>query len=213
MVQHESSEKKAELLERIVDHVLENGISQLTLRALATAVGSNNRMLLYYFGSREELVVAALHGAEHRFPGIVGVVDHLGGPDRPLEERLLTVWRTVSDPVNQPFNRLFFEVFGLASFDRERYAALLGDIGTEWVGQVASAYRDEGVPEARAESLAHETVALWRGFQATMLSLGAGEVVERAALDATEALVARVREAAVPAATPAAEATPEATRR
>jgi len=196
MASRETSEKRAELLERVVDHVLESGISQLTLRGLATAVGSNNRMLLYYFGSREELVVAALHGAERRFPGIVGVVDHLAGPDLPLDQRLLAVWRTVSDPVNRPFNRLFFEVFGLASFDPERYATLLGDIGTEWVAQVAAAYRAEGVDGVRAESLAHETVALWRGLQATLLSAGAGPGVERAAVDATEALVARVRAAA-----------------
>ena len=199
MATRESSDKRAELLERVVDHVLDHGVGQLTLRGLATAVGSNNRMLLYYFGSREELVVAALHGAERRFPGIVGVVDHLAGPDLPLDQRLLAVWRTVSDPVNQPFNRLFFEVFGLASFDRERYASLLGDIGSEWVGQVAAAYRAEGVEEARAESLAHETVALWRGLQATLLSAGASAAVDRAAVDATAALVARVRAAAVPA--------------
>ena len=45
-------------------------------------------------------------------------------------------------------------------------------------------------------SLAHETVALWRGFQATVLSAGWSEAVDRAAVDATEALVARVRVAA-----------------
>jgi hypothetical protein len=64
------------------------------------------------------------------------------------------------------------------------------------VGQVAAAYRAEGVEEARAESFAHETVALWRGFQATLLSAGSSAAVHRAAVEATEALVARVRSAA-----------------
>ena len=191
-----AAQRRAELLDKVVDQVLERGISQLTLRSLATAVGSNNRMLLYYFGSREELIVAAVHGAERRFPGMERILVDLDDRTRPLADRVLGAWAVIADPANLPFHRLFFEIFGLAGFERDRFRTLLGLIGNEWVGHLAAGYRDEGTGDARAESLAHETVALWRGFQATLLSLDSTdavgrEAVARASRDALEALLAR----------------------
>ena len=185
-------DRKQVLLEHIVDYVLENGVTQLTLRALATAVGSNNRMLLYYFGSREELIVAALAAAEVRFPSMAAVITELDDSTSSLELTLLSAWRTISDPVNLPFHRLFFEIFGQAGFERQRFTAFFGEVGTEWVAHVAAVVRRAGVADAQAELFAHEIVALWRGLQTTLLSGGDLEVVDAAARAATAALLARV---------------------
>ena len=181
------------LLAKIVDYVLANGITELTLRGLALAVGSNNRMLLYYFGSREAIIVAALEGAEDRFLGMRSIFDALDDRSVPLADRLLGAWGTISDPVNLPFHRLFFEVFGMAGFERQRFTALLGTIGTEWVNHVAAAFAADGVPADRSLVFAHEIVALWRGLQATLISMGDAALVDRAARDATLALVDRAK--------------------
>jgi AcrR family transcriptional regulator len=45
-----------ELLEQATDHVLEHGLIGLTLRPLAAAIGTSDRMLIYHFGSRDALV-------------------------------------------------------------------------------------------------------------------------------------------------------------
>lgn len=183
--------RRDELLERIVDYVVEHGIAQLTLRGLAAAVGSNNRMLLYYFGSREALIVEALHGAEPRFPGMAGVLVALDDRDAPLESRLQGAWQLIADPANRAFHRLFFEIFGLAGFERERFDALLGAIGTEWVSHAAAAFEDAGASPEGALVLGHETVALWRGLQLSLLSLGDEEVAHRVAGGAHASLVDR----------------------
>ncbi|MCU1476104.1 MAG: hypothetical protein JWQ64_797 [Subtercola sp.] len=188
----DGADRKQLLLDRIVDYVLENGITQLTLRGLATAVGSNNRMLLYYFGSREELIIAALDGAELRFPGMAAVITALDTSTAPLDERLLSAWATISDPANLPFHRLFFEIFGLAGFERQRFRTFLGEVGTEWVAHVSAVLVEGGVPDAQAELFAHEIVALWRGLQATLLTGGDRAVIDRAARAATAALLDRV---------------------
>ena len=190
------SGRREMLLAKIVDYVLANGISELTLRGLASAVGSNNRMLLYYFGSRDEIIVAALEGAADRFPGIRWIFEALDDEAVPLADRLLGAWGTISDPVNLPFHRLFFEIFGMAGFERQRFTALLGTIGTEWVNHVAAAFAADGVPADRSLMFAHEIVALWRGFQATLISMGDPAIVDRAARDATSALLARAKGAA-----------------
>ncbi|MCU1404801.1 MAG: hypothetical protein JWQ43_1104 [Glaciihabitans sp.] len=186
------------MLERIVDYVVTNGIAELTLRRLAAATGSNNRMLLYYFGSREGIIAAALEAAETRFPRMGLVLGVIDDTSLPLSDRLGGAWRIIADPDNLPFHRLFFQVFGLAGFERERFADLLGVIGSEWVGHVAAAIESQGVDVGTARTLAHEVVALWRGLQATLIGLGDAAVVNMAAHDAMAGIVGRVAAATSP---------------
>ena len=54
------SARRTELLERAYRYVLDNGLSALSLRPLAQAVGSSPRVLLYLFGSKDGLVRALL---------------------------------------------------------------------------------------------------------------------------------------------------------
>lgn len=54
------SARQVELLERAYGYVLEHGLTDLSLRPLARAVGSSPRVLLYLFGSKEDLVRALL---------------------------------------------------------------------------------------------------------------------------------------------------------
>ena len=55
-----SKSQREELLERVTDHVLEHGLIGLSLRPVAAAVGTSDRMLIYHFGSRDALVSAVV---------------------------------------------------------------------------------------------------------------------------------------------------------
>ena len=55
-----SSARQLELLERAYAYVLEHGLTSLSLRPLAQAIGSSPRVLLFLFGSKEGLVQALL---------------------------------------------------------------------------------------------------------------------------------------------------------
>ena len=48
--------RRQELLDRSVDYVVANGISDLSLRPLAAALGTQAPVLLHHFGSKEHLV-------------------------------------------------------------------------------------------------------------------------------------------------------------
>lgn len=52
--------QREDLLERVTDHVLEHGLIGLSLRPVAAAVGTSDRMLIYHFGSRDALVSAVV---------------------------------------------------------------------------------------------------------------------------------------------------------
>src|SRR3954451_19659362 len=54
------TERRPELLEQAADYVLAHGLSGLSIRPLAAALGLSHRTLLYHFGSKDELVVAVL---------------------------------------------------------------------------------------------------------------------------------------------------------
>ncbi|HWF74741.1 MAG TPA: TetR/AcrR family transcriptional regulator [Solirubrobacteraceae bacterium] len=60
MTVHAGSPRRSELFERAYQYVLEHGLAELSLRPLATAIGSSPRVLLFLFGSKAELVQALL---------------------------------------------------------------------------------------------------------------------------------------------------------
>jgi AcrR family transcriptional regulator len=55
-----ASGRQVELLERAYAYVLQHGLTRLSLRPLAQAIGSSPRVLLFLFGSKEGLVQALL---------------------------------------------------------------------------------------------------------------------------------------------------------
>ena len=59
-------DRREELLDQVTDHVLEHGLIGLTLRPVAAAIGTSDRMLIYHFGSRDGLVSAVVAQAGAR---------------------------------------------------------------------------------------------------------------------------------------------------
>lgn len=163
----------------VADHCVANGIADLTLRGVAEAVGSNNRMLLYYFGSKDGLILEALMEAMSRFPQLQGVFASLDDRRLPLTDRLLGAWRSISAEENLPYLRLFFEVFGLATQRPDRFGGFLDSVGNEWTQRVAAALRSEGVPTAESRLLAREVVAVWRGLQFDLIATGDRRSIQR----------------------------------
>ena len=68
--------RREDLLDQVTDHVLSQGLIGLTLRPLAAAIGTSDRMLIYHFGSRDALVSAVVARATDRG---VAEVDALPG--------------------------------------------------------------------------------------------------------------------------------------
>jgi AcrR family transcriptional regulator len=58
--------RREDLLDQVTDHVLVEGLIGLTLRPVAAALGTSDRMLLYHFKSRDELVTAVVARAVER---------------------------------------------------------------------------------------------------------------------------------------------------
>jgi AcrR family transcriptional regulator len=121
-------ERRTELLERVVDVLLSEGISDLSLRPLAKAVGTSARLLIYHFGSKERLLTDALEQVRERLEGSLRSLAAKEGP-LSLREFLLMFWRWAIHEANQRYFRLFFEINGLAMQNRARFPAHFWGVG------------------------------------------------------------------------------------
>ena len=54
------------LLAAAAEHIARHGVSDVTLRGLAAAIGSSHRMLIYHFKSKDNLLVEVIRLVEAR---------------------------------------------------------------------------------------------------------------------------------------------------
>lgn len=84
--------RQDELLDAATDHVLGHGLIGLTLRPLAAALGTSDRMLVYHFGGRDALVSAVVARATER--AVAAVQTMPGAPSvRAAVNRLWRAYR------------------------------------------------------------------------------------------------------------------------
>jgi AcrR family transcriptional regulator len=150
------------LLDRIVDYVQRHGVTDLSLRPLAKAVKSSPRVLLYYFASKDELVMEVIARARER--------------QRDLFERLRdqqsetavdacrAIWAVMSAPKAQPVFRLFFEIYAMALQDQRRYADFLRGAVGDWLAYIERPYLQMDYSREDARAIATLVIAGYRGF-------------------------------------------------
>jgi AcrR family transcriptional regulator len=154
--------RREELLAAIVDYVLENGLADLSLRPLAEAVGSSPRVLLYYWGSKAELVQAIVEAARAR--QLVGFAAIRDARYESVDDACLDVWKIMTQPKHEPLFRFFFELFGIALQDRKAYASFLHHAINDWLQFFARPLTEKGVPERDARAYGTIVLAGFRGF-------------------------------------------------
>jgi AcrR family transcriptional regulator len=169
--------RRVELLDRIVDYVLSSGLADLSLRPLAKAVGSSPRVLLYYFGSKEELVTEILVRAGERQRDVFAKL-----PKNPqsYEETLRAAWKIVSAPEREPIFRLFFETYGLALQNRKRFARFLDRVVENWLAYLEAPAIRNGYSRKDARALATVMIAGFRGFMLDLCATRDRKRVDRA---------------------------------
>ena len=168
---------RQQLLDEAIDYVAGHGLTDLSLRRLATELGTSHRMLIHHFGSKEGLWVAIIREVEQQQLATVG--DMAPDPSVPVDQTMRAWWRHISDPSLWPNERLFFEVYGQALQGRHPTSDLLDGIVDSWVGPIAEMVEAMGVPPADAHAFARLGVAVTRGL---LLDLVATE--DRTAVDA-----------------------------
>ena len=173
------------LLDAAVEFAARNGVADASLRQIATALGTSHRMLIYHFGSREQLLVEIVRAVEARQREVAARVELAStslGTDA-IIEGLRSTWRRFADPAMAPWERLFFEIYGQALQGRPGTAGFLDGIVDDWLEMLTQYSVQLGSPQEHARADARLGVAVMRGLLLDLLATGdrAGidEAVER----------------------------------
>lgn len=161
---------RGELLDRAVDYVCAHGLSQLSLRPLAKALGTSPRNLLYYFGSKDDLVVEIIRRGRARQQATMANLKL--SADLPAGQVSRILWRQWTDRKRLPLMRLFFEVYSLALSDPARFPGFADRAIEEWLLALEGCSTLPGYSRNRARMLATVLIAGFRGFLLDLAATG-----------------------------------------
>lgn len=172
------SARKQELLEAAYEYVLGNGLADMSLRPLASQIGSSPRVLLFLFGSKEGLIRALLARAREEELRYLAQLRESQG----LAVTGRDVWAWLADTSHRALLALWVEGYARSLLGEPGPWADFGrDTVADWLALFAG--RQAGVPERDEKDAEAERtllLAVLRGALLDLLATGEEERVTRA---------------------------------
>lgn len=164
-----------ELLAGALDAALDDGLSQLTFGRVAKRLGVSDRIVVYYFPTKADLVsdVVSAMGVGLQ----AALADAFSTPVAEYTEMVRRAWPVLASPRHERVFALFFEANGLATVGIEPYATLVPQLVEAWIAWAASLI--EG-PEEQRRASAEAAIAVLDGLYLLRLLAGP-EAADRAA--------------------------------
>ena len=174
--QPQRGRRRAALLDAMADHLLAHGLAGSPLRALAAAGGTSDRMLLYYFADREELLGAVLDHVAGRLHAMLLAAEAMPADWAAL---LRALWEQTRTPLMRPYLQLFLELATAAGRGEEPHRTAATRIAGGFIDWAA------GQLEPGPASATARAALLLATLDGLLLLDGAGRGEEaEAALDA-----------------------------
>ena len=154
-------------------------------------------MLLYYFGSKEDLVVKALARQREHQRAAFGKMREAQYTQP--SEACRAIWQRMSAPQSEPLFRFFFETYALALRHPKRYADFLRNAVEDWLEFVAAPSMSNGRSPEEARAFATIVIAGFRGFMLDYCATRDRARIDRAVelwLGSLDAIPPRLKEAA-----------------
>lgn len=151
--------RRQQILESLADHVLAHGLQGASLRPLAAAAGTSDRMLLHYFADKEELLAATLTLVTQR---LMAMLESARAEPMPFQSLLPHLAAMMKDARIQPYMRLWLELVTFAAAEKEPFRSIAQHIGNtllNWIAEALDVDREE-----EREPMAALTLTLVEGF-------------------------------------------------
>lgn len=176
-----------QLLHKAIDYFAEHGVRDTSLRTLASAIGTSQRMLHYHFGSREDLLVAIIEAV---IEADAATLTELFANEPDPFEAGRENWHITAGHA-QTFGALYFELSSHAMYGKA-YAA---DLGSAFVTRTQDAFEAAYATRTDATTarrLARLTLAVGQGLMFDMLMDGDRAASDTAIEEFIELIRARV---------------------
>lgn len=148
------------LLDAVTDHVLANGLIGLSLRPVAAAVGTSDRMLVYYFGSRDELVSAVVNRAGDRS---IAVVEGLEGAPS-VRVAVNRLWAAYQCEPLMSCMGLYVQAAATGFLGREPYLREARHNNQRWSAALRAYFVRSGAPSSRVDRVIRFVDSALYGF-------------------------------------------------
>jgi AcrR family transcriptional regulator len=171
---------RAALLDRAVDYFAGHGVGDTSLRALAGAIGTSHRMLIYHFNSREGLLAAVVEQVETRARASLGeLTSAVGDSGGGTTAAGLRYWSQIVDEA-LVYGPLFFELSSHAMQGHPHTAALREQLVAPWLDAFVAALTAVGLEPDAARIQARLNLAVARGLIHDLLLTGDRDGVDAA---------------------------------
>ena len=114
-----TAKRRSEIVMAAAAHLIENGLRTSSLRAIAKSAGLSDRMIMYYFKTKEDLVADALLLIGDQL--LAGIEAALPGRSLSVSEILDALSNSMSAAETRAVMRLWFEIVGQAMRGEEPY--------------------------------------------------------------------------------------------
>ena len=166
---------KDELLAGALEVAFADGLSQLTFGRVARHLGVSDRIIVYYFASKDVLVTEVVLAMGTQLQTSLAAAFETPAADH--VDVVRAAWPVLATGESDAVFALFFEANGLATAGREPYASLVPQLVEAWIDWAAT-FIDGDEEHRRAE--AETAVAVVDGLLLLRLLTGP-EAAARAA--------------------------------
>jgi len=166
---------REEILDGAVAVAFDDGLSTLTFGRVANRLGTSDRVVVYYFPSKDDLISSVLVALGTRLQATLAqtLTSHVSSHI----ELARIVWPVLAHPDTDPMFALFFEANGLAATGRDPYRSIVPSVVTAWIDWASELINGDG-EQRRAE--AEAAIALLDGLL-LLRQLAGPEAADRAA--------------------------------
>jgi AcrR family transcriptional regulator len=169
-----TDERRSAIVDRLADHVLAHGMVAASLRPMAKAAGTSDRMLLYYFTDKSELLAATLQRIAERMTD--AMADQAAPEPLPLDALQKRLAGFLFDDRFWPYMCVWIELAGRSARGDSLFTPIASAIGQGFLAwgeaQLASDSDDARARDAAKLLVAIEGMVLVR-------AIGLGDTVER----------------------------------
>jgi len=144
MMRSVTNERRGVIIDRLADHVLAHGLVAASLRPLAKAAGTSDRMLLYYFEDKARIIEATLQCIAARM--VAALSEYAAPAPEPLDRLKQRLGRMVFEDKFWPYMCVWLELASRAARGDPLYAPIAVGIGQGFLmwgaSQLASSDED-----------------------------------------------------------------------
>jgi AcrR family transcriptional regulator len=170
------AKRREAAIDNMANYLLAHGLEAATLRQLAEAAGTSDRMLLYYFSDRDELLSATLERIAARLSARLDVIIP-PGERRPFAALLLDVRTALQSEELAPYMDIWLNLSAGACGNRAPHSRIAGAIADRFLAWATD--RIAGVDQKAREDEAALVVAVLNGLH-VLQTIGRVDVADTA---------------------------------